>query len=79
MRATQKILDAAKESAKTLKSGKMKNEKHKKSLNIKMTMKFFTFIFYNRKEYILFKNKVWENKVYTMKFLVKLFLVLQDI
>ena len=57
----------------------MRNEKHKKSLNIKMTMKFFTFIFYNRKEYILFKNKVWENKVYTMKFLVKLFLVLQDI
>ena len=57
----------------------MKNEKHKKSLNIKMTMKFFTFIFCNRKEYILFKNIVWENEVYTMKFLVKLFLVLQDI
>ena len=33
------------ETTKTLKRGKMKNEKHEKSLNKTKTIKFFTYIF----------------------------------
>ena len=38
-----KILDIARETRKTMKKGKIKNEKYKKGLT--MTINFFTFIF----------------------------------
>ena len=56
------------------KGGKMKNEKVKEKIyNVVTTIKFFTLIFVNEKGYILLKNIVWENVVYTITFLVKMF------
>ena len=52
----------------------MKNEKVKEKIyNVVTTIKFFTLIFVNEKGYILLKNIVWENVVYTITFLVKMF------
>ena len=48
--------------------GKMKNEKHKKSLNKTKTIKFFTSIFLYIEKNIFCPNTVWENVVYTITF-----------
>ena len=59
----------------TLKGREMKNEKYKKSLTT--TIKFFTFIY--GKKYIQLENIIWEHIDQTITFLIKIFLVQQDI
>ena len=54
---------------KTLKGGKMKNEKCK----IVYTIKLFTFIFCIWKRIYLLENIVWENVVYIITNLAKFF------
>ena len=58
----------------------MKREKYKK--NLTTTIKLFTFSFFFfllGKGHIFLENIVWKNLVYTITFLVKLFLVLLEI
>ena len=58
----------------------MKREKYKK--NLTTTIKLFTFFFFFfllGKGHIFLENIVWKNLVYTITFLVKLFLVLLEI
>ena len=76
MRATYKIklLHTARDTRKTFKRGKMKNEKYKKSLTTKQRQQnYFLLYFVYRKGYILLENMVWENVVYTITFLVNFF------
>ena len=59
----------------------MKREKYKKNLTttIKLFTFFFFFFFLLGKGHIFLENIVWKNLVYTITFLVKLFLVLLEI
>ena len=57
----------------------MKNEKHKKSLNVTTTIKFFTFFLYIENNIFCSKKYFLKNVIYTIAFLKKLVLVLQDI
>ena len=70
----------ARDTRKTLKRREIKNEKYKQSLTMQQRKQNSLVLFFvYGKGYILLGNIVWENVVDIITFLVKFFLVLQDI